>query len=270
MSTKIYYGYRYVGSFHSLHTTLMGFAESARALIQKRYLQTVAAGAVRYLDLSSLGLWKEDDWKWPITSARDAVQERMRQIRKTQRRDPENDFSFSVCILPRKKEFLLMRFCEENVNKPVCKQWDELPGMEYYGYWNNTDAPEDVSALEWLRRKKAWDEVLPGPGIPSLSGYSLEVVSEDGTGLDLYPSSKDLLPLVASKKKRAEHWTLELAVQEIMRKEGNKENVWESLMNAMEAAKKDKRLLAEKRKWVTPRILEVTKELLIGGDSGSG
>jgi hypothetical protein len=28
--------------------------------------------------------------------------------------------------------------------------------LEDYGYWDNTDRPDSVSAREWLRRKKAW------------------------------------------------------------------------------------------------------------------
>ena len=36
----------------------------------------------------------------------------------------------------------------------------EHPGLEKYGYWNNTDAPEDMDPREWTRRSKVWDEIL--------------------------------------------------------------------------------------------------------------
>lgn len=38
----------------------------------------------------------------------------------------------------------------------------KLPGVEEYGYWNNTDRPEKLTAAQWNRRAKTWDELIPG------------------------------------------------------------------------------------------------------------
>lgn len=35
-----------------------------------------------------------------------------------------------------------------------------LPELREYGYWNNTDMPDNVSAQEWSARKKAWNKLL--------------------------------------------------------------------------------------------------------------
>lgn len=40
-----------------------------------------------------------------------------------------------------------------------------LPQVEAYGYWNNTDQPDDVSDAEWADRRTFWDRVL-GDGVP--------------------------------------------------------------------------------------------------------
>lgn len=37
-----------------------------------------------------------------------------------------------------------------------------LPGVEEYGYWNNTDRPEGVTSRQWRARERAWRRVLPG------------------------------------------------------------------------------------------------------------
>lgn len=36
-----------------------------------------------------------------------------------------------------------------------------LPGVQEYGYWNNTDRPDDVTKAQWDARKAFWDVVTP-------------------------------------------------------------------------------------------------------------
>lgn len=38
--------------------------------------------------------------------------------------------------------------------------WYSLAEVERYGYWNNTDQPDDVSDEEWEERRAAWDRVF--------------------------------------------------------------------------------------------------------------
>lgn len=38
-----------------------------------------------------------------------------------------------------------------------------------YGYWNNSDKPDDVSSVEWKNRRKAWDKL----SVPATDGLML-------------------------------------------------------------------------------------------------
>lgn len=45
-------------------------------------------------------------------------------------------------------------------------------------YQNQSDQPEDVPRAEWTARRKLWDMILPGSGIPSENGFFFEIVSK--------------------------------------------------------------------------------------------
>lgn len=47
-----------------------------------------------------------------------------------------------------------------------------------YHYQNQTDRPKELSAREWNRRKKDWDQVMP-TGIPSRDGTVIQLVDAD-------------------------------------------------------------------------------------------
>lgn len=276
MSTKIYNGYRYKGTFPKLHKVLMEFSAAARPLLQARYEARIAEVLARRLDAVALGNVETSDedaasWaRYPLVRAIEEVDKHIREIASTGRRDPFYDFTFNLSLFPRAKEILIILFCETNVNKNVLDLWNKVEGIEYYGYWNNTDMPDEVTTAEWNRRRKAWDEVLPGAGIPALCGYTFCVVTDDGVGLT-FPSAKTILPRIPHKDKRAKHWAVDLISSEKLKaakKEGEKLD-WLDVTEAMQAAKEDKRL-EEKTQWVAERLPSITKELLFGGAGGAG
>lgn len=56
--------------------------------------------------------------------------------------------------------------------------WCAQAGVLEYGYWDNTDPPEDMSEEEWAAREQAWAFMLAEP--VSMQGFAIEVVSPDG------------------------------------------------------------------------------------------
>lgn len=59
------------------------------------------------------------------------------------------------------------------------KAWDTLDA-EYWGYWNNTDPPEDITWEDFKARGKLWESAfdkLP----PSRVGLTFEVLEADFT-----------------------------------------------------------------------------------------
>ena len=45
-------------------------------------------------------------------------------------------------------------------NTALRKIWPSLPGVEEYGYWNNTDGPREISEEDWDERGDVWERVL--------------------------------------------------------------------------------------------------------------
>lgn len=41
---------------------------------------------------------------------------------------------------------------------------ENIEGIEEYGYWNNSDKPDDCTNKEWKKRKSDWNIALPGIG----------------------------------------------------------------------------------------------------------
>lgn len=52
-------------------------------------------------------------------------------------------------------------------------------GFEYYGYWNNTDKPNNISQKRWDERGNEWKELLAPDYIPSKHGICSELISEE-------------------------------------------------------------------------------------------
>lgn len=39
----------------------------------------------------------------------------------------------------------------------------ELPHVEEYAYWNNTDHPDEMTRRQWLARRRAWEKTFKAP-----------------------------------------------------------------------------------------------------------
>lgn len=68
-------------------------------------------------------------------------------------------FNFDVVITVRPKQgrFYLIGYCDMLMRHTL----DFLANderLEYYGYWNNTDKPDETSTREWNKRGKVWRE----------------------------------------------------------------------------------------------------------------
>ena len=77
-----------------------------------------------------------------------------------------------MAILPVEHRVLLMAFAEQQEYLTLLYKKDYL---EYYGYWNNTDPPENVTEKAWAHREKIWNEALKKDGIPSQNGFSVDL-----------------------------------------------------------------------------------------------
>ena len=77
---------------------------------------------------------------------------------------PQDDLlsKFSLCLFPYKKDTLALLFADRKLRA----SWDDLkdkegkPLVHDFGYWDNSDEPEDMTRKEWKARGRIWDEVL--------------------------------------------------------------------------------------------------------------
>jgi hypothetical protein len=76
------------------------------------------------------------------------------EIVKSKLRNPSVDFSLEIAIYPiNNKKFLGVYFTEQSDYLEILQ---EFKWYSEYGYWNNTDQPDNISDKEWTKRKKDW------------------------------------------------------------------------------------------------------------------
>lgn len=51
----------------------------------------------------------------------------------------------------------------------------ELPYIKEYGYWNNTDKPDELTEEEWDERRSDWNEVLDRSFLFTGTGFSIDL-----------------------------------------------------------------------------------------------
>ncbi|RKO61754.1 hypothetical protein [Caldibacillus debilis] len=83
------------------------------------------------------------------------------------------DFDFSLVAIPFESGILTLIYCERNEFR---KFWNSQPEVEFYGYWNDTDPPEETTLEEWEKRREDWSKVFENEGIPGDVGITIQVV----------------------------------------------------------------------------------------------
>lgn len=161
MSTRIYKGFRIatesLQDVLRLVESIRPWAAAQADLVMDRFMENMAADG-------SDAIQAYDTW-----------QELRRLMRTEQRRVPQVDTDFTVLVIPVQGAMLGIVYTEQPA---WYKAWCALPGVEEFSYWDNADAPEDMSEEEWETRKQAWDVMTSQPA--SMQGFSIELVSPNG------------------------------------------------------------------------------------------
>lgn len=83
------------------------------------------------------------------------------------------------------------------------KQFISKYGLEYYGYWNNTDKPDDKTDEEWDIVEKDWDTAIP-KGTYAENGFSFEMF-DSYMGIENFiwkTKNEDIVPYLCPLNKR--------------------------------------------------------------------
>lgn len=162
MSVKIYGGRIIRAPIGRAYQMLMEAKPGAIAIGERLQAKWMVERAVDIIDHARL---KGEEAENPLF---DAWQELVDKVKKLKApgagRDPSADFEFEAWLFPLRNRTLMMVQSEQR----EMQSWiDDLPFVERYGYWDNTDPDEDVSARQWRQRGKDWLEVLPWGSAPS-------------------------------------------------------------------------------------------------------
>lgn len=95
--------------------------------------------------------------------------------------DMDLSLSFRLAVLPAYRKTLAVPFTE---NQALSQAFLNHPAVSEYGYWDNTDRPEDLSRKQWDARKRAWNQALPGIGVPREHGLVLTILDENDIRYD--------------------------------------------------------------------------------------
>lgn len=162
MSTKIYNGYKiklddmsFKGVLSWLNGTVTPVIEES---IKKAVVSRIAIGPMeyrkKYFELSDL-------------------------VRKDKKGQFHSilDFGFEICVLDGGLEGELLCIIFSSI-RDAQKIFATLPGVTYFGYWDNVDAEEGVSEDDWEFRKNVWDKALGKTSVPSQNGLTHVIYPE--------------------------------------------------------------------------------------------
>lgn len=78
--------------------------------------------------------------------------------KKTGQSMPLVDTDFSLSFIPYSRNTTLAIIYTDN--NAWYNEWLAQPGVSEYGYWNNTDMPDEMTRREWNQRRRVWNKAL--------------------------------------------------------------------------------------------------------------
>lgn len=176
MSTKIYHGYRLAEDvdIFDFQDRLRAVMNPIRDRVDATWLMDHAVHAIDHAD------WRGNERsRMPLFEAMADFDETQRkesargynQASMSRKFNPHR-FEASFGRDPKSGRILALLFTEK---EPFVTAWKAMDEVESYGYWNNTDAPVEVSDAEWGERREAWNRVMPGfdPPVESMLTFAL-------------------------------------------------------------------------------------------------
>lgn len=168
MSTKIYNGLRFVSTdLYEIHQQFMDWRKRIHELTDEYENKMIALKVVQIIDRQTI-IETDEPIKNPMSHVWNEITDAQQEIKKTGRRQPAVDFDFEVSLMPHKGRVYGIVFCEQGpwVREFMAQNW-----VEEFGYWNNTDPPEDMDEAEWDIRGEIWNDVLQNKA-PAQVGFT--------------------------------------------------------------------------------------------------
>ena len=103
------------------------------------------------------------------------------------------DFDTSLCVFPLSRKILAVPICN---NERLMNALLKNENITEYGYWNNTDKPDNVSNREWNTRKSDWDKALPGIGVLRENGFIFDLIDTMWDAYDFVYNVETIYPFL--------------------------------------------------------------------------
>lgn len=98
------------------------------------------------------------DNKYPLLyNLRDLINYRCKNVLHSMERDVDYDLDLVINFAPVNKNILIYPYYEYSEYGEVLLKY-----FSKYGYWNNSDKPDNISSKDWNTRRKRWDKVIDG------------------------------------------------------------------------------------------------------------
>lgn len=168
MSTKIHSGFRFpTDDLVHAHRVANAFGVEVADVVRKEAARWLATRCAEIIDSERVGRAVGEPVDSAVLSPLDAawqeLLERGGEVDRTGLRDPGVDFGFALWLLPDSEGGQVLGVYETEL-AALRERWLDLPDVEPYAYWNNTDPEEGVPEAEWERRREAWDRVIGADG----------------------------------------------------------------------------------------------------------
>lgn len=168
MSTKIYSGFRTALSFRALDALIRDFSGKLQELQVDEIGRVVATHAAFDFDNRAAVALTGRSFKPTTGRFIPAYAQRafLAQLDAERGKEPRDDddsairmtsTAFTLCLYPKGRFIYGVPF---GAQRGWGDAWAALPGIEEYGYWNNTDPPDGMKPREWARRKRTWDALV--------------------------------------------------------------------------------------------------------------
>ncbi len=177
MSTKIYNGFRVnAGSALANLNLLSEVKPGVQALVDRKMLAVLTEQIVFEVDRFSLlrhqvlageiaelpADWADKRKEYVGRYVRRKLFEEQTECRRGLQRSPLIDCDVELFLRADPDTGMLLGYLQEE-RVGAHELLIRTPGIEDFGYWNNTDKPEAVSDEEWEARSRLWDKVLDNP-----------------------------------------------------------------------------------------------------------
>lgn len=225
MSTKIYNGYKIKNmKFSELNDFCMNIRQKIHEEAHKIVLKQIARECAEIVDniftkrFNQIPANYREKTEYSVYYAARSIS--------LERIEKNKTFTCSFVLYPHGRN-ILCTFHSRNENFESI--FSSTEGVEEYGYWNNTDKPENISEKQWRKRQKDWDKVFtrnPLKGceyIPSLTGLMCDIINSDILYLFYSLGTKDDLKLIIENmpdfNKRLEALAHDMALGDLVQEE---------------------------------------------------